>query len=178
VLTLADRNSCFPHVKLNVESAKATGLFLFVSPLEKRTEENLFRKQLPFPLNIRLIYGNIIISFSKSHSEVLPMSVVQWQNIMEQWIGATTDQSIIHMHMHRNFNVAEISADEEKSEKSDEEQFSDEDYEIAQHNKEDYNDSIPEDTDDIVPLTDASDEDSDVLKEEEDEDMIEDEDDF
>lgn len=180
VLTMADRISCFPHVKLSVESTKANGLFLFVSPLAKRTEENLFRKQLPFPLNIRLIYGHIIISFFKGHTEVLPMTIAQWQNVIEQWIGATTDQSIIHMHMNnRKFNSSDNFADEEKVNTSDmddllsdeDERYSDEDYEITLHNKEDYIESIPDDTYDVIPSTDVSDEDS--VKEE----MVEEEDD-
>ncbi len=103
VLTHADRLTCFPHVKLTVESKNVDGLFLFVCPTIERTEQNIFRKYLPFPLNIRLIYGNVVIAFSHG-TRVLSIALLQWQHIIEQWIGATSDPTIIRKHLKENKN--------------------------------------------------------------------------
>lgn len=101
VLTHADRLTCFPHVKLTVDSKNVDGLFLFVCPTVERTEPNIFRKYLPFPLNIRLIYGNVVIAFSHG-TQVISISLLQWQHIIEQWIGATSDLAIIQKHLKEN----------------------------------------------------------------------------
>lgn len=161
VLTRAEK-TCFPDDKIESDNNKVDGLYLFVNNAVEKTEENVCRLQFPFPLNMRIIYGDIILAYSSALNKLEPINISQWQHTIEVWVGTTSDLSIMQRQMHNNH--CKYYSEEEKMcstsdtiitedntlMSEDEELFSDEEYCYNIHCKDDYNENLQDEIQDEI----------------------------
>lgn len=98
-LTQALRSSCFPLVKESIVPAEVNSLALLVDSHCPRTESNVFRARLPFPLNLRVVYGSVVLMFLDLADNPVDLSLAQWKHLFAAWSGAASDTAMMRSHM-------------------------------------------------------------------------------